>query len=130
MAQERSWRPADYWPAAVYLPPQTRALWEFEAPDDFGSAERARVRRESALGQQRTSRQNARIRQPGLTVELSGGAATIQSGRRRGAQQGSHQRSRSALPVTAWTIVAWVLACGLIAGIVAALVAVLVLHLA
>ncbi len=111
MATERSWRPADYWPSAVYLPPKTRAYWEFEAPDDRGGAERARVLREPALGQQRTSRENARTR-------------------RRGAQQGSHQRTSRALPVTAWNIVAWVLACGLVAGIVATLVAVLVLHLA
>jgi len=111
MAQERSGRPADYWAPAVYLPPKTRAYWEFEAPDDRGSAERARALREPALSQQRTSRQNAHTRQ-------------------RGAQQGSHQRSSRALTVTTWNIVAWVLACGLVAAIVATLVAVLVLHLA
>jgi hypothetical protein len=57
MAQERSWRPADYWPPTVYVPPQTRVNWEVEAPDARGNAERARVRSELAFGQQRTSRQ-------------------------------------------------------------------------
>jgi len=130
MAQEKSWRPADYWPPAVYVPPQTQVYWEFEAPGDRGSVEQVSARRETALSQQRSSRQNARTRQPGLAVEISGGAAPIQRGRRRGAQQGSHRPSRGPLTVTAWTSVAWVLACGLVAGIVAALVVVFVLHLA
>jgi hypothetical protein len=40
MAQEKPWRPADYWPTAVYLPPKTMANWELEASDDRSSAER------------------------------------------------------------------------------------------
>jgi len=129
MAQERSWRPADYWPSAVYGPPQTRAYWEFAAPDGRGSAERASVLREPALGQQRASRENARMLPRGLAVEFAAGAATIRRGRQRGAQQGSHQRSTRALTTTIRNIVAWGLACGLVAGIIATLVVVFLMHL-
>jgi hypothetical protein len=48
MAQEKSWRPADYPPLAVYLPqqtvyvpPQTGANWGFAARHDRNSAERS-----------------------------------------------------------------------------------------
>ena len=33
MAQERPWRPADYWPHKVYTPPPIQTNWAPEAPE-------------------------------------------------------------------------------------------------
>ena len=47
MAQERPWRPTDYWRQTAYVPPQTReAARAFEAPNEHSSAERAENPRE------------------------------------------------------------------------------------
>ena len=52
MAQERVWRPADYWQETMSAPPpppQTREMTRaWEAPDDRSSAERPGNLRESA----------------------------------------------------------------------------------
>jgi hypothetical protein len=42
LIQEKPWRPADYWPQSVYMPPQPGTNRAFEAPADDGSAERKR----------------------------------------------------------------------------------------
>jgi hypothetical protein len=42
LIQEKPWRPADYWPQSVYVPPQIGTNWAFEAPTEDGSAERMR----------------------------------------------------------------------------------------
>jgi hypothetical protein len=52
MAQEKPWRPADYPPQAVYLPPQTAENWAFAAGYDRSSAERAGA----VLGKRQQSR--------------------------------------------------------------------------
>jgi hypothetical protein len=68
---------------------------------------------------------------PPQTVENWGFEARHDRGSaaRGGAGLGRHQRSRRGLTHTAWKIVAWAFACGLVAGIVAVIVAVFVLHL-
>jgi hypothetical protein len=61
MAQDRPWRPADYWQPVMYVPPpQTRMNWGFEALDTRGSGERARARSTSALSQRRSQQRFSR----------------------------------------------------------------------
>jgi hypothetical protein len=52
LVQEKPWRPADYWPQSIYVPPQTKVNWAFEATADRGSAEHGAA----SLGSQRRSR--------------------------------------------------------------------------
>jgi hypothetical protein len=103
MTQEKAWRPADYW---------QHVNWAYETPAYCGSAESASALREPMIGRQDTARENVRALR-----------------RTRSAQQGSRQGSSSALPVTAWNLLAWGVVCGLVASVVVTLVAVFVLHL-
>jgi hypothetical protein len=52
MAQEKPWRPADYWQESVYAPLPSTTNWAFEASKGHDGAERPRAQ----LGSQRRYR--------------------------------------------------------------------------